>query len=89
MKTKVKVAVQMKAPGVPGWPCINYDYDKELARVMEPVYAKNPDIDFDIFKYTSVDMAKADYELKCAAYEKIYNKKVSYEFSKADIAGLN
>ena len=44
MKTKVKVAVQMKAPGVPGWPCINYDYDKELARVMEPVYAKNSDI---------------------------------------------
>ena len=32
MKTRVKVAVQMKAPGVPGWPCINYDYDRELAR---------------------------------------------------------
>jgi len=69
MKTRVKVAVQMKAPGVPGWPCINYDYDKELARVMEPVYARNPDIEFDIFKYTNVEMAKADYESDLEKYD--------------------
>ena len=69
MKAKVKIAVQMKAPGVPGWPCINYDYDKELARVLEPVYARNPDIEFDIFKYTNVEMAKADYEADLAKYD--------------------
>ena len=62
MATKVKIAVQMKGKDIPGWPCINYDYDKELARVMAPIIARNPDIDFDIFKYTSLDMAKADYE---------------------------
>jgi hypothetical protein len=50
MATKVKVAVQMKAKDVPGWPCINYDYDKELARVMTPIIARNPDIDFEISK---------------------------------------
>lgn len=69
MATKVKVAVQMKAKDVPGWPCINYDYDKELARVMVPVIARNPDIEFDIFKYTNVEMAKADYEEDLKKYD--------------------
>ncbi|MGN1095859.1 MAG: hypothetical protein ACI4QR_05680 [Eubacteriales bacterium] len=69
MKTRVKIAVQMKGKDIPGWPCINYDYDKELARVTAPIFAKNPDIEFDIFKYTNLDMAKADYEEDLKKYD--------------------
>ena len=57
-------------------------YTLHILGVIKPDPEKN-------VRQNSIDMAKADYELKCAAYEKIYNKKVSYEFSKADIAGLN
>lgn len=69
METRVKIAVQMKARDLPGWPCINYDYDKELTRVTEPLFARNPDIQFDVFKYTSLDMAKADYENDLKTYD--------------------
>ncbi len=62
MKTKVKIAVQMKGKDIPGWPCINYDYDKELALVTSPLFARNPDIEFDICKYTDVEQAKEDYK---------------------------
>lgn len=71
MKTRVKIAVQMKGRDIPGWPCINYDYDKELSRVTDAVFAKNPDIEFDIFKYTSLDMAKADYAEDVKKYDGI------------------
>lgn len=69
MKTRVKIAVQMKGKDIPGWPCINYDYEKELARVTAPLFAHNPDIEFDIFRYTSLDMAKADYEEDLKKYD--------------------
>lgn len=62
MVTKVKVAVQKKAEGVPGWPHINFDYEKELTRVMDIVRAENPDTEFDISMYSNVEQAKADYE---------------------------
>lgn len=71
MKTRVKIAVQMKGKDIPGWPCINYDYDKELKRVTAPIFEKNPDIEFDIFKYTSLDMAKADYADDVKKYDGI------------------
>ncbi|MBE6912350.1 MAG: 1-acyl-sn-glycerol-3-phosphate acyltransferase [Ruminococcaceae bacterium] len=38
-------------------------------------------------KENSTAMAKRDFELKIAAYENAYNKKLSYEFEKGDIAG--
>lgn len=69
MKTRVKIAVQMKGKDIPGWPCINYEYEKELDRVMAPILAKNPDIEFDIARYTSLDMAKADYEEDLKKYD--------------------
>ncbi|MBQ9082474.1 MAG: hypothetical protein IJY28_03120, partial [Clostridia bacterium] len=69
MKTRVKVAIQMKPRNVPGWPCINYDYDKELLRITGPLFARNPEIDFDLCKYTSLDAAKADYERDLKNYD--------------------
>lgn len=33
------------------------------------------------------EMCRKDYELKCAAYERAYGKKLSYEFENDDIAG--
>lgn len=35
----------------------------------------------------SAEMAERDYELKCAAYERVYGKKLEYTFEKSDIAG--
>ena len=39
-------------------------------------------------KQNSVEMSKKDYELKVKAYEKIYNRKLDYNFLYSDIAGL-
>lgn len=69
MVTKVKVAVQKKKEGVPGWPHINFDYEKELSRVMEVVRSENPDMEFDISMYSSVDQARADYEHDKETYD--------------------
>jgi hypothetical protein len=69
MTTKVKVAVQRKPDGVPGWPHINFDYDKELGRVMEIVRSENPDMDFDIFMYTDPAQAEADYDKDLSTYD--------------------
>ena len=35
----------------------------------------------------SAEMAEKDYALKCAAYERVYGKKLNYSFEKDDIAG--
>ena len=37
--------------------------------------------------YPEQEMCKADYELKKAAYERVYGKPLSYAFDKTDIAG--
>ena len=69
METRVKVAVQRKGKDVPGWPCINYDYEKELKRVMDVVRAENPETAFDVAFYTAPEQAQADYEEDCTKYD--------------------
>lgn len=71
MRTRVKVVVQREKPDTPCWPCINFDIDKELERVMQPVREQNPYIDFDIVSYTELSQAEADYEADCAKYDGI------------------
>ena len=55
-------------------------YILHILDVLYPDPGKTP-------KENSLIMAKRDYELKSAAYELAYGKKLSYEFSKDDIAG--
>ena len=69
MSVRVKVAAQTKAKDTPGWPCINFDYDKELDRIMKPILEKNPDIEFDVCKYTDASQAEADYAQDVKTYD--------------------
>jgi L-fucose isomerase-like protein len=69
MITKVKVAVPVEKPDTPCWPCINHDYEKELQRVMEPLKANNPDIEFDIAVYTELEQAREDYDADKKKYD--------------------
>ncbi len=61
MKTRVKIVVVTENPGIACWPCADYDFQKELDRVLNPVYAKNADIDFDVCVYTELSQAQKDY----------------------------
>ena len=69
MKTKIKVVVQTKKKDVPGWPHINYDYDKETASVLTVLKAHNSDIDFDVFRYTHISEAEAAYPEDLKKYD--------------------
>ena len=69
MKTKIKVVVQTKKKDVPGWPHINYDYDKETASVLTVLKAHNSDIDFDVFRYTHISEAEASYPEDLKKYD--------------------
>ncbi|MCI6971443.1 MAG: hypothetical protein MR916_03090 [Eubacterium sp.] len=66
---KIKVVVQAKKENVPGWPHINFGYEKETERVMSVVRAYNPDAKFDVFKYNSKDEAAASYESDKSEYD--------------------
>ena len=66
---KIKVVVQAKKENVPGWPHINFGYEKETERIMSVVRAYNPDAEFDVFKYNSKDEAAAVYESDKATYD--------------------
>lgn len=70
-KTSVKIAVQTKGKDIPGWPHINFDYDKELSRIMDPIRSVNPDIAFDVVKYTSLADAERDWENDRKKYDGI------------------
>ena len=52
--------------------------------VLEPIY---PDPNKSV-RANSIEMAAKDYELKKAAYEKAYGKKLDYTFEDGDIANL-
>lgn len=54
-----------------------------VVHIMPPIY---PDTDKSV-RENSVLMMKKDYELKKAAYEYAYGKKLTYEFEESDIAG--
>ena len=68
-RTLVKVVAVREQADVPNWPCINHDADKELRRIMIPVRAMNPDMDFNLVTYTDVKQAEADYEEDVKKYD--------------------
>lgn len=61
-KIKIKVVVQAKKPNVPGWPHINFPYEKETEKIMGLVTSYNPDAIFDVYRYSSKDEADKVYE---------------------------
>ena len=69
MSTRVKVVVQRMPDNVAGWPCINYDYEKETNRIMDVVTAWNPETEFDVVYYTSMQQAQDDYENDLKIYD--------------------
>ena len=69
MSTRVKVVVQRMPDNVAGWPCINYDYEKETGRIMEVVAGSNPETEFDVVYYTSMQQAQDDYENDLKIYD--------------------
>lgn len=69
--TKVKVVVTVKEPGTPCWPCINFDYEKETARILKIMKAVEPFIKFDVFYYKSSEEAAAVYEQDQQVYDGI------------------
>lgn len=71
VKTKVKIAVAVERDDQPCWPCINYDYDKELARIIKPITQMNPNIEFTVQKYTDRKQAEADYDRDLTEYNGI------------------
>ena len=68
-KTRVKVVAVLEKKDTPCWPCINHDAGKELKRIMDPVCAHNPDMDFDVVPYTELSEAQADYESDLKKYD--------------------
>ncbi len=66
---RIKVVVQAKKENVPGWPHINFGYERETEKIMAIVGAYNPDAEFDVFRYSSKDEAAAVYEGDCAIYD--------------------
>ena len=68
-RTHVKVVVVRETADTPNWPCINHDANKELKRIMAPLTALNPDMDFDVVSYTNVQEAEADYDNDLKIYD--------------------
>lgn len=68
-KTKVKVAVAFEYPHVGCWPCIDFDAQKETQRIMEPITALNPNMDFDVAMYNTRKEAEADYPQDLLKYD--------------------
>lgn len=71
-KVRIKVVVQAKPEGVPGWPHINFNYDKKTKEVMECVRAYNSDAEFDVVRYSFVEQAEAAYEEDLKKYDGIF-----------------
>ena len=51
---KIKVVVQSKKENVPGWPHINFGYEKETEKIMRCVREYNPDILLPLFPSIAV-----------------------------------
>lgn len=60
-RTLVKVVAAHEASGVPNWPCIDHDYNKELSKIMDVVRGNNPDIDFDVVTSCSLPEVEKTY----------------------------
>ena len=68
---RIKVVVQAKKENVPGWPHINYGYDKKTEEIMSSVREYNDDAKFDVVKYTSPQQAEEAFEEDKKKYDGI------------------
>ena len=62
----------------------NFNKLKYILHVLDVL---EPNKDLSV-RQNSIDMSKKDYELKVSKYEECFNKKLTYDFSYDDIAGL-
>ena len=62
MNTRVKIVAVVEYPGRPCWPCVGFDFDSEIERIMKPIYSLNPSTDFDVVKYHNNENARAEAE---------------------------
>lgn len=67
--TKVKVVLVHEEPNTPCWPCIDHDFSKEEKRIMTTVREMNPDMEFDLVRYSQLAQAQADYEKDLGVYD--------------------
>lgn len=69
MSYRVKIAIQRKPAGKPGWPNINFDYEKEFHRIYPILREGNPDAQLDVCWYTAASQAEADWEKDKEIYD--------------------
>ena len=69
MSYRVKIAIQRKPAGKPGWPNINFDYEKEFNRIYPILREGNPDAQLDVCWYTAASQAEADWEKDKEIYD--------------------
>lgn len=61
VKTKIKLVFSVRRKGIPGWPYISYDYDKESKKIIEQLKSKFPYIEFKPEYYYSEEKAKEGF----------------------------
>lgn len=68
-KTKVKVVAVHEEPNTPNWPCIDHNAEKTIRAVMKPLTELNPEMEFDLVRYTDAAQAEADYAHDRTVYD--------------------
>jgi L-fucose isomerase-like protein len=68
-QTRVKVVMQGKKKGIPGWPHIDYNYDQKATEVLQVLKNRLPDIDFDFCFYTTPKEAQKDFQTDKETYD--------------------
>ena len=68
-RTRVKIVAVHENPNTPCWPCIDHDHTKELNRILQVVYAKNPQMDFDLTEVTELSQVQQTYEEDVKTYD--------------------
>lgn len=61
IKLKIKSVFSVRRKGIPGWPYINYDYNKESKRILGQLESKFPNIEFKPEYYYSEEKAKEGF----------------------------
>ncbi|KRM59934.1 hypothetical protein C5L31_000058 [Secundilactobacillus malefermentans] len=62
---------------------VDFNEVQFIMHILKPIY---PDATKNVHE-NSLAMMQQDYDQKCAAYERAYGKKLTYEFTPGDIAG--
>jgi L-fucose isomerase-like protein len=58
MNTKIKIVFTAKPQGVPGWPHINYNYNKKKNEILSKLQKQYPDFEFSAGIFTSLQEAE-------------------------------